>query len=163
RIAESGPPVLVIGIASPELDFPPGTDLWFNQRVGPQDASHVFSVVTRLRPGATLDQLRAAGAGAMSELAKTIPNDVGREYVLQPLLSAVVGDLRPILLIVLGATALLLVLACVNVTNLLLARGMTRTHEVAMRTALGASRGRVMAQLVTQSMVLSTIGSLAGL
>ncbi len=118
----------------------------------------------RLRTGATLDQLRSAAAVSMSELGRTVPNDVGREYILRSLVSSLVGDLGPTLLIVLGATALLLVLACVNVTNLLLARGRARTREMAVRAAIGASRGRVIRQLLTESLVLaSTGGAIAGL
>ena len=94
-----------------------------------------------MRPGVAIEQLRGTAAVAMAGLARTMPSDVGREYVIRSLLSSLVGDLGPTLLIVLGATALLLVLACVNVTNLLLARGMTRTREIAVRAALGAGRG----------------------
>src|SRR5207244_3667606 len=86
-----------------------------------------------------------------------------REYVVQPLVTSIVGDLGSTLLVILGATALLLVLAAVNVTNLLLARGTARTREVAVRAALGASAGRIVRQLLTESMVLATAGALAGL
>jgi putative ABC transport system permease protein len=119
--------------------------------------------LVRLRPGATTDPLRAAAGPAMQELARVVPNDISREYVMRPLVSSIVGDLAPVLPIVLGATALLLVLACVNVTNLLLARGMARTREMAVRAAIGASRGRVVRQLLIESMVLAAAGTIAGL
>lgn len=163
RIGEVRDGLVVVGIAAPELDFPAGTDFWINARSGDLDAFHNFTTVVRLHRGATTAQLLSAGNLALVELGKTVTNAEGREFVLQSLLSSLVGDLRPVLLIVLGATALLLVLACVNVTNLLLARGATQSHEIAMRTALGAGRGRVMRQLITQSMVLSMAGTIAGL
>jgi putative ABC transport system permease protein len=155
--------VRVVGVGPAGLEFPEGTDFWINLRLDPLGASHNFGAIVRLRSGATLEQLRSAGNAAMVELARTEPTAVGREYVLRSFLASVVGDLRPILLIVLGATAVLLVLACVNVSNLLLARGLSRAHEVALRTALGASRGRIIGQLLAQAMVLAVTGSLVGL
>src|SRR6185312_2660093 len=83
-----------------------------------------------------------------------------REYVAVPLVSAMVGDLGPTLLVVFGATALLLLLACVNVTTLLLARGTARTREAAVRAALGATRLRVVRQLLTEAFVLASIGAI---
>jgi putative ABC transport system permease protein len=163
RIAEAPVATSVVGVAPAELDLPRGTDLWVNARVSPQDVAHGFEAFARLRPGVTIGQLRAAGAATMTDLARTIPSDVGREYVMRPLVAAVVGDLGPTLLIVLGATALLLLLACVNVTNLLLVRGMARTREVAVRTALGATRARILHRVLTESLVLSTAGTLAGI
>jgi len=163
RVAEVPAAVTVTGIAPPSLDFPTGTDIWFNIRGNPEDVAHVFGTVVRLRPGITIDRVRSEAGVAMAGLAKIYPSDVGREYVMVPLLSALVGDLGPTLVIVLAATALLLLLASVNVTNLLLARGTARTREVTVRTALGASRGRIVRQLLTESMVLATLGALAGL
>ncbi len=163
RIGEYPAPLLVIGVGAPDLDFPSGTDFWVNARYSDIDGSHTFNGIVRLRPGTTMAQLLSSGNLAMAELGKTVPQAVGREFLFQSLLSSLVGDLRPILLIVLGATALLLLLACVNVTNLSLAKGATQRHEIAMRTALGAGRGRVIRQLVTQSMVLSTAGTVIGL
>jgi putative ABC transport system permease protein len=163
RVAEAPITTTVVGIASPALDLPHGTDLWLNARMDPQDVAHGFDGIVRLRSGATLARLRSAGAVAMTGLARTVPSDNGREYVMRPLVSSLVGDLGPMLLIVFGATTLLLALACVNVTNLLLARGMARTREMAVRTALGASRTRVVRQLLTESMVLAAAGAVAGL
>ena len=163
RLAEFQSSVTIVGVASPELALPKDTDLWINARVPANDQAHFLTGLVRLRPGATTDQLRAAAGLAMQELARVVPNDIGREYVMRPLVSSIVGDLAPVLLIVLGATALLLVLACVNVTNLLLARGMARTREMAVRAAIGASRGRVVRQLLIESMVVAAAGTIAGL
>lgn len=163
RIGEYPAPLVVIGVAAPEFDYPAGTDFWVNARYDDLNGSHVFNAILRLRPSVTMSQLLSAGNLAMADLGQTVPQAIGREFLFQSLLSSLVGDLRPILLIVLGATGLLLLLACVNVTNLSLARGATQRHEIAMRTALGAGRGRVIRQLMTQSMVLSTAGTVIGL
>jgi putative ABC transport system permease protein len=163
RIAELPVAVTVVGVASPLLQLPSNVDFWFNGRSSPRDESHVFNVVARLKPGVTIGQALSAGNAAMNNLGKTVPTAEGREWIMQPLVTAVVGDLRPVLLIALGATALLLALASVNVTNLLLARGVGRTREMALRTALGAGRGRIIRQLLTESMLLAATGALLGL
>jgi len=111
HIAEFRSLVTIVGIAAPELELPKDVDFWFNARVPLDDQSHSLTGVVRLRPGATIEQLRAAAIPAMQELGRTVPNDTGREYVMRSLVSSIVGDLGPVLLIVLGATALLLVLA----------------------------------------------------
>ncbi|HEY3886637.1 MAG TPA: ABC transporter permease, partial [Vicinamibacterales bacterium] len=163
HIAEGPADVTVVGVAAPDVDLPRGTQLWFNLRAGPRDINHNYGTILRLRPGATMAALRAAGAITMAGLARIEPSDANRAYVMRSLVSYLVGDLRPVLLIVLGATLLLLVLASANVTNLLLARGMARSREVAIRTALGAGRGRVVRQMLTESLVLASAGTLAGL
>jgi putative ABC transport system permease protein len=100
----------------------------------------------------------------MQGLARDFPvADSGRDFVAEPLIDAIIGDLGPTLLIVFGATALLLLLACVNVTNLLLGRGAARAREIAVRTALGASRGRIVGQLLTESFLVTVLGAIAGL
>jgi predicted permease len=162
HLAEFSGASTIVGVASPDLDMPHGADAWINLRLSPSDGGHGFKAILRLQPGASITALESAGRIAMAELGRTIPNAVGREYVFQSLLASTVGDLRPTLLIVLGATALLLVLACINVTNLSLARGVARAHDVAMRSALGASPGRLVRQLLTQSMILSIAGAAAG-
>jgi hypothetical protein len=70
------------------LDLPLGTDLWINFRTSPTDVAHVYLTALRLQPGTAIEQLRSAGAIAMAGLARTIPSDVGREYVMQPLLTS---------------------------------------------------------------------------
>ncbi|HEX5474135.1 MAG TPA: ADOP family duplicated permease [Vicinamibacterales bacterium] len=163
RIAEGPADVTVVGVAAPEVALPRGTDVWFNVRADPRAINHNYGTILRLRQGATLDGLRSVGAIRMASLARVEPSDVDRAYVMRSLVSFMVGDLRPVLLIVLGATLLLLLLAAANVTNLLLARGTARSREIAVRTALGAGRGRVVRQMLTESLVLATAGTLAGL
>jgi putative ABC transport system permease protein len=162
RIAEVPVSIGVVGVASPLIDLPHAVDFWFNGRTTPQDVAHVQNVVVRLKPGASIEQLRVVGNAAMKELAKTVPSADGREWTLKPLVTSLVGDLGPVLLIALGATGLLLALACVNVTNLLLARGVGRTREMALRSALGAGQGRIVRQLLTESMVLAAVGAVVG-
>lgn len=162
RIAEGPASVTIIGVAAPGVDLPRGTQFWFNVRAGPRDINHNYGTILRLRAGASIEQLRAAAATAMAGLARVEPSDANRAYVMRSLVSYLVGDLRPVLLIVLGATLLLLVLAAANVTNLLLARGAARSREIAVRTALGAGRGRVVRQMLTESLVLAAMGTIAG-
>jgi predicted permease len=99
----------------------------------------------------------------MNGLANDFPaSDKNRVYVTRPLVDSIVGDLGPILIIVLSATGLLLLLACVNVANLLLARGAAQAREMAVRAALGAGWGRLVRQLLTESMVLAVAGTMVG-
>ena len=163
RIAELPGVTTIAGVASPEMDFPRGTDAWWALRNHPTDIGHGFLGVVRLRPGAGMGTLRGAAAGAMAGLGRSVSIEAGREFVLTPLLFYLVGDLRSLLLIVFGATALLLILACVNVTDLLLARGSARTREFAMRAALGAGRPRLIRQMLVESLVLASMGAVLGI
>jgi len=157
-------PTTVVGVANRELDVPHGADFWANARLDPQDIGHGLNAVLRVKPGTTLPRLRSELAVVMTGLARDFPNgETGREFVVEPLITSIVGDLGPVLLIVFGATALLLLLACVNVTNLLLGRGAARAREIAVRTALGANRGRIVRQLLTESFLVTCLGTIAGL
>lgn len=163
RIVEIPTGIRVAGVAPTEVDLPHGTDVWLAARTNPRDFGHGLDVVLRARPGTPLDALRQRADVLLTEQAKTSPTDVNRLFVMRPLATAIVGDLGPMLLIVFGAAALLLLLACVNVMNLLLARGAVRTRELAIRSALGAGRGQLVRQMLTESVVLATVGTLAGL
>ncbi len=165
QIAEIGQPTRIVGVAAPEMDLPHGSDFWFAMRMNPHGTGHGYSVILRMRPGANLKTLNAGANGVLVNLAHSMPEDAdaGRVFVMQPLLSSIVGDLQTTLLIVLGATLLLLLLACLNVTNLLLARGAGRTREMAARAALGASRGRLVRYLLTEALVLACAGTILGL
>ena len=156
-------PARVVGVAPAALDVPGGTDLWANEFM-PEGIGHLYDGYIRLAPGTSAASVEPAMTQAMTALGKKYPDmDVGRAYRLTPLLATTVGDLGPILLILLGATGLLLLLAIVNVTNLLLARGITRAREIAVRTALGAGRVRIVAQLLVEAIVLASCGGALGI
>lgn len=153
----------VAGVAPRGFDVPHGADLWLSNRVAADDPNHGNEVFMRLKPGTTIDRAKGEMATVMSGLSRDFPNsDKSRVYVPQPMVASIVGDLGPILIIVMSATGLLLLLACVNVANLLLARGAARAREMAVRAALGAGWGRLVRQLVTESMVLAAAGTIAG-
>jgi putative ABC transport system permease protein len=153
----------IAGVAPRDFDTPHGGDFWFSQRLGKDDINHFFDGFMRLKAGVTLERANAEMASVMAGLARDFPtSDMNRAYVTKPLVASVVGDLGPILIIVMSATSLLLLLACVNVTNLLLARGAARAREMAVRMALGAGRGRIIQQLLTESALLSAAGALLG-
>jgi len=162
HLSEVDAPTTIVGIAAPDVDLPRGTDFWYADRQAPQSTGHIFAGVLRLAAGTPLDRLRRAAPGVMAGLAQRIPSDVGREMLMQPLLTSIVGELTSTLLIVLGATALLLLLACLNVADLLLARGVARMREIAVRRALGGSRARIVRQLITEAALLATLGAAAG-
>jgi putative ABC transport system permease protein len=165
RIANGPPqPATIVGVAPPELDMPHGAGFWVNFSITPQSTGHGFDGFVRIKPGTRLERLQSEMAGVMAGIAR----DYGmlgknRRYDLRPLVTAMVGDLGSTLVVVLAAAVLLLLLACVNVTNLMLARGSVRAREIAVRVALGAGRGRIVRQLLTESLVLSTAGTVVGL
>ena len=152
-----------VGVAARDLDVPRGTDFWANARFNPQDVGHGLAAVVRVKPGTRLERLRSEMAVVMVGLARDFPlADAGREFLAQPLVDSIVGDLGPTLLVVFASTTLLLLLACVNVTNLLLGRGAARAREIAVRSALGASRGRIVRQVLTESFLVTCLGAAAG-
>lgn len=154
----------VAAVAHRDFDTPHNADFWFYIRADPQGVNHSMEGFMRLEPGTSLEQARSEMASVMNGLAEEFPASAkARVYVVRPLIDSIVGDLGPILIIVFSATALLLLLACVNVTNLLLARGAARGREMAVRVALGAGQARIVRQLLTESALLATAGTVFGL
>jgi putative ABC transport system permease protein len=154
----------VVGVTPEGFDFPGNAAYWTLMQLGPGYANlRGYLSYLRLKPETTLPQLAQQLAVLGSDLGPDAATGRAVRFAPQPLLDNVVGNLRPTVLLLFGATAVLLVIACINVANLLLARGTTRMRELAVRTALGEPRWRIFARLLTESLVLSVLGGIAGL
>jgi putative ABC transport system permease protein len=154
----------IVGII-PALDFIPDVLLPINlsgeiQKVG----KHNHQVIGRLKPGVTIEEAQAEVSQIAGQLEQQFPNNnVGHGVHIVSLRQDAVGDVQAPLLILFGAVAFVLLIACVNVANLLLSRAASRQKEIAIRTAMGAQRARLIRQLLTESCLLSVIGGGVGL
>lgn len=156
----------VVGVAPPELDYPAGTELWAPAELlgrRPSRTAHNWGVVGRLVRGVTAAQASADVNNIAARLKKQYGDATNMAGVaLVPLREQMVGKLKPALLILLGASAVLLLIACANVVNLMMARMAAREGEYALRLALGASRTRLVQQFVAESLVLAIGGGILG-
>jgi len=161
-----GEPYRVMGVAPASFRWTQSPNVWGLVRVRPAPSlrtAYMFVGIGRLTPGATIEQARADVTAAAADLARTLPENRGRGAELLPAREGLVGtDLRTTAMLFLAVVGFVLLICCTNVANLLLARATARGHELAIRAALGAGRGRVARQLVTESLVLAAMGGALG-
>jgi len=161
----------IVGVLSKDFSLGGKHDLWVPMgldRTKPQNrGSHYTHVTARLKPGVTLGQVSAELDRFAAQLAVENPNNYpasgGWGMFVVPLKDQIVGNVRPALLVLLGAVAFVLLIACVNVANLLLAQASAREKELSIRSAMGAGRARIIRQFLTESMVLAGVGGALGL
>jgi predicted permease len=166
-----GKPHTVIGVAPAGFEFPPfwatGAQMWAPLRLGAEAAanhSRFLRLFARLKPGAAFDQARVELETVTRRLAKEPPRSKsGMDVTVERLHEPVVSRVRPALFVLFGAVALVLLIACANVASVLLAHGLSREREIALRAALGAGRARLVGQLLLESVSLAAVGGLLGL
>lgn len=165
----NGTPTTIVGVMSAGFALPGGSELWVPLTIGEgglQRDSRGRSLLTlaRLRDGVTVGQAQVAmDAVAQQLLAERPEFNTGWDVFVAPLHADLVRDVRPAVLVLFGAVGLVLLIGCGNLATLLLARGLAREREIAIRRALGAGTGRLVAQLLTESLVLSLAGGALGL
>jgi predicted permease len=160
-------PHMIVGVLPASFDYPWQPQVWLPLGSSERDTSRSarnYHVVGRLKQSVSAEQAATELRAIAARLAQTYPDSNGGVGVtLRTLRDDLTAAVRPTLWLLFGLVALVLLIACVNVANLLLARGRARTAEIALRGALGASGGRIVRQLVTESVVLAAIGGLCGI
>ena len=168
KLILNGEPYTIIGVVPTSFKHPydPDVEVWMpvthfpgfnNQR----DARFTFTL-GHLKPGVHLDQASAEANTIAGQLAQAYKENVGRGAMVRSFRELMVGDVRPMLWLLFAAVGVILLIACANLANLLLARGLSRQREIAVRAAMGASRWRLIRQLLTETTVISLIGGAAG-
>jgi putative ABC transport system permease protein len=162
-----GEPHTVVGVMPASFRFPAEARLWIPAGRQPRNEHrgvHAYRVLARLRPGVALAAAAAELNQVAGQLASAHPEDnAGRTALVEPLQRALVGESRPALLMLLGAVVLVLLVTCANLAALIVARASRRTREMAVRVSLGATRGRLVRQLLTETALVSVAGALAAL
>jgi putative ABC transport system permease protein len=154
----------VVGVTPQGFDFPGHAGYWTLMQLGPGYANlRGYQGYLRLKSGVPRERLQGELVALSRELGPDPATNQPSRFVIQPLLDYVVGDLRPTVLLLFGATTILLLIACINVANLLLSRGAARTREMALREALGGGRSQIFGHLLSESLLLSAIGGGLGL
>ncbi|HXG65434.1 MAG TPA: ABC transporter permease [Blastocatellia bacterium] len=163
-----GMPCKVVGVMPPEFQFPAGRDFWAPKALTDRDkrgrARNYLQAIARLKPGVTVEQAREEMNAIAARLGEAYPQ-TNAEFMgatVVPLPEQLTGEVRPALLVLLGAVGFVLLIACANIANLMLARGAERQREFAIRAALGAARIRLIRQLFTESALIALLGGLGG-